>query len=195
MHLTYQSSKLQQYCDETLWNDFKNGSREAFEGLYHRYFGVMIQNSLKLHPDKTLIEDCVHDLFVEIWNNKDNLALPRSVKAYLLCSVHRKIVRKIKKERINIEFDTIYLKEGHVQCVEKEIIARQHREHKRKHINAAIKELTRRQQEALLLKFYADLSYPEIAAKMVISTNSIYNLISKAIFQMSSSLDKKALDN
>ena len=48
--------------------------------------------------------------------------------------------------------------------------------------------LTRRQKEVIYLKFYANLSYPEIAGKMAISTDSIYNLVSKAIDNMQSEL-------
>ncbi len=192
MQLTYRSSS---HCDETLWNDFKNGCRQAFEGLYHRYFDVMMQKSLKLHPDKALIEDCVHDLFVEIWNNKHNLALPRSVKAYLLCSVHRKIIRKIKKERNHVVFDSICLKEGHTPSVETEMLEEQRRGQQRRQIADALNLLTRRQKEAILLKFYGNLSYPEIADKMMISTASTYNLVSKAVYQIGYSLDRKAINN
>ncbi len=191
MQLTYQSS----HCDETLWNNFKNGCRRAFEGLYHRYFDIMMQKSLKLHPDKSLIEDCVHDLFVEIWSNRNNLALPRSVKAYLLCSVHRKIIKKINKERKNVVFDAIFLKEGYTPSVEMEMVEAQLRAQQKRQIADALKLLTRRQKEAILLKFYGNLSYPQIADKMLISTASTYNLVSKAVYQIAYNLDKKAVDN
>jgi len=188
----YRSMEL---CDGNLWKAFKEGSMEAFEAIYHRYFDIIMQQSLKLHHDKAVIEDCVHDLFVEIWNNRHNLSLPRSVKAYLLCSVHRKIIRKIRTDRNHIQFDGLHLKEGAVPCIEKQIIAEQLKCQQRKHIRKAFRFLTRRQQEALYLKFYDNLSYTEIAERMFISTAAIYNLVSKAIFQISSNLDKKALNN
>lgn len=192
MQLTYQSSS---HCDETLWNDFKNGCRRAFEGLYHRYFDMMMQKSLKLHPDRNLIEDCVHDLFVEIWNNKQNLALPRSVKAYLLCSVHRKIIRKIKKERNHVSFDAIYLMDRCTQSIEAEIIEAQIQKQQKIQVSKALDRLTKRQKQAILLKFYGNLSYPEIAGKMLISTASTYNLVSKAVYQIADNLGKKAFNN
>lgn len=195
MQLTYPASTSRAYGDEALWHNFKKGSREAFAGLYHRYFGIMITNSLKLYPDKTLIEDCVHDLFIEIWNNKANLGVPRSVKAYLLCSVQRKIIRQVKRKRTSVPYEMADLHDTEVQSIEKKMIMEQHHAEKKKHIHRAIKVLTRRQQEAVLLKFYANLSYPEIAAKMYISTNAIYNLISKAMSQISCELERKIHDN
>lgn len=53
--------------------------------------------------------------------------------------------------------------------------------------------LTKRQREALFLKFYANLSYTEIAGMMAISTGSIYNLISKSIDSMQHALGKASL--
>ncbi len=77
-----------------------------------------------------------------------------------------------------------------VFCVEKAIIAEQLRQEQQENIWRAIGVLTRRQQEAVYLKFYANLSYPEIAGKMCISTNAIYNLISKAIGNMQETFSK-----
>lgn len=77
-----------------------------------------------------------------------------------------------------------------VLCVEKAIIAEQLRQEQHENIRRAIRVLTRRQQEAVYLKFYANLSYSEIAGKMCISTNAIYNLISKAIGNMQETFSK-----
>ena len=49
------------------------------------------------------------------------------------------------------------------------------------HLQRCIKALTRRQREALFLRFFNDLSYHEVAAIMEIRVDSVYNIISKAI--------------
>jgi len=41
--------------------------------------------------------------------------------------------------------------------------------------------LTRRQREAIYLRFYQNLSYDEIAKLMTMKVESVYNVISKAI--------------
>ncbi len=41
--------------------------------------------------------------------------------------------------------------------------------------------LTKRQREAIFLKFYNDLSYSDIASIMDLQVDSVYNVISKAI--------------
>jgi RNA polymerase sigma factor (sigma-70 family) len=182
--------------DELLWIDFKNGDREAFATLYYRYFRTLIQRSLNLCEDTDLIKDCVHDLFVEIWKNRLNLGIPHSVKAYLLRSLQRKVIRHIKKNKSG---KTVFSPDkmadtGVVHSIEKKIIAEQFREEQRNGLIRAIRLLTKRQQQAIYLKFYANLSYPEIAGRMSISTDSTYNLISKAIGNMHDALQKYNLE-
>lgn len=177
---------LPPYChqpDGILWNAFKRGDKEAFATLYHRYFIILIQSSLRISGDKDMIKDCVHDLFVEMWKNKMNLSIPQSVKAYLVSSMHRKIIRQQKKNRLQNalkEFEETPDSDSG-NSIEKKIIADDARQEQQNNIYKALSALTKRQKEAVYLKFYANLSYPEIAKKMAISTDSIYNLVSKAI--------------
>ena len=70
------------YTDQMIWDSFKNGDKEALGILYYRYFRILIQNCFRYSKDVNLIEDCIHDLFLEIWHNKVNLITPESVKAY-----------------------------------------------------------------------------------------------------------------
>jgi RNA polymerase sigma factor (sigma-70 family) len=50
-----------------------------------------------------------------------------------------------------------------------------------KQLNEGIAVLTRRQREAIYLRFYQNLSYDEIAKLMTMKVESVYNVISKAI--------------
>lgn len=167
--------------DEAVWCDFKNGNREALSSIYQRYFRILIQYGLRISTDRDLVKDCIQDLFVEMWNNRVNLAVPQSVKAYLLSSIQRKVVRCLKKFR-TAQSKLNQQSEGtSVESIESQIISEQHCIDQYQAIGRALNSLTTRQHEAVYLKFYTDLSYTEIAEIMKISTDSIYNLISKAI--------------
>jgi RNA polymerase sigma factor (sigma-70 family) len=50
-----------------------------------------------------------------------------------------------------------------------------------KKIRNSLHSLTKRQREAIFLKFFNQLSYHEVAAIMDLHVDSVYNLISKAI--------------
>lgn len=180
------------YCDRAVWDSFKNGDKEAFATLYYRFSKLLMQNCFKFSTDKNLIEDCIHDLFLEIWNNKLNLVTPESVKAYLLCSTQRKIVQQLKKNR-NIQNkigNDVELKVAY--SIEEKIISEQILQENSRDVNIALNTLTKRQKEAVCLRYYDSMSYAEIAAKMAISTDSVYNLVSKALDNIQKKMYKKS---
>jgi RNA polymerase sigma factor (sigma-70 family) len=183
-----------QECDEIIWNAFRNNNKEAFAVIYYRFFIVLLQKGLQISCDRELVKDCIHDLFVEIWKNKMNLATPVSVRAYLIASIQRKIFRQLKKFRTQkteihkIPMEIVYSKED-------QLISEQLAQDQKYMVSRAVDSLTKRQKEAIHLKFYANLSYDEIAGMMKISTDSIYNLISKAINTLQQGLYKKTGPN
>jgi RNA polymerase sigma factor (sigma-70 family) len=176
-----------QTCDEVIWNALRNNNKEAFAAIYYRLFNVLLRRGLLVSNDRELVKDCIHDLFLEIWINKTNLATPLSVKAYLIVSLRRKIIRKLKKSRSQ-QTEMGMLPMEIVTSREDQIISDQTTYDKQCMVIRAVNSLSKRQKEAIRLKFYADLSYEEIAGMMKISTDSIYNLVSKAIVNMQNGL-------
>lgn len=179
------------YCDSIIWDSFKTGDKKAYATLYSRFSKLLMQNCLKYSNDRNLIEDCIHDLFLEIWNNKLNLVTPESVKAYLLSSTQRKIVHIIKKNRKRQKSigNDIELKVAF--SVEENIITEQIYQEKSMGIKIALNSLTKRQKEAVCLRYYNGLGYKEIATQMNIGTASVYNLVSKAIDNIQKEIHKK----
>lgn len=175
-----------------IWDSFKKGDKEALGILYFRYSRILIQNCFRYSKDVNLIEDCIHDLFLEIWNNKVNLSTPESVKAYLLCSTQRKILRQIKKGRSQIQPKSLIEKNEYVHSIEEIIISEQNITENKQKISKALNKLTRRQKQAICFRFFDNLSYTEISNKMEISTDSVYNLVSKALDNIQRCLQKKS---
>lgn len=180
------------YCSDTIvWNSFKNGDKKAFATLYYRYFGILLHTCFRYSKDTKMIEDCIHDLFLEIWNNKVNLATPVSVKAYLLCSTQRKILRQLKRNRnYSIAHTQFSPQQDIANSIEDKLISDQNNLESKRKIMRAINALTKRQKEAVSLRYYDNLSYTEIAAIMAISVDAVYNLVSKALDNIEKSLQK-----
>ena len=59
--------------DSLLWQAFKRGEREAFELLYKKYFKILGAYGLRLNSNKDLVEDAIHDVFIELWRRKEFL--------------------------------------------------------------------------------------------------------------------------
>lgn len=184
------ASRHSSWSEKDIWNAIRNNDKEAFAVIYHQFFNILIQTGLHLSTDRELVKDCIHDLFLEIWINKINLASPLSIKANLIVSLQRKIIRKLKKLR----FQQTELNRWHAELVsskEDQIISEQHTHDKQYLVSRAVDSLTKRQKEAIQLRFYSNLCYEEIAGKMKISTDSIYNLVSKALINLQKGLNNK----
>ena len=181
--------------DQKVWKAFQNGDREAFGILYHRYFSFLIQCTQRISNDHDLAKDCIHDLFVEMWNKKINLGIPRSVRAYFYISIQRKIIRQIRRTRSRSFHDQQeYLLELEETdpSIEKKIMAEQQRWRQQHDVYKVLNHLSKRQKEAVYLKYFANLSYSEIAGRMSISTDSTYNLVSRAIVTMQKEIAKNS---
>lgn len=178
-------------CDEVIWNALKNNNKEAFAVIYYRFFDALLHRGLQISGDRELVKDCIHDLFLEIWINKTKLATPFSVKSYLIVSLRRKIIRKLKKIH-SLQTEMYRFCQESVNSKEDQIISEQVMHDQQFMIMKAVDSLTKRQKEAIQLKFFSNLKYEEIAGMMSISTDSVYNLVSKAIINLQKGLTKKA---
>jgi RNA polymerase sigma factor (sigma-70 family) len=188
--LIIEESPYHSKCDEVIWNGLMENDKEALAIIYFRFFNLLLRKGLQISGDREMVKDCIHDLFVEIWENKKNLAIPVSVKAYLLVSLQRKIIRQVKKSHSrSSEIENLPLEL--VSSKEDQLISEQIKRNQECVVTLALNSLTKRQREAIQLKFYRDLSYEEIAGIMKISTDSTYNLVSKAISALQNGLIKE----
>lgn len=83
--------------DADLWAEFKAGNEMAFSALYERYIVALFNYGEIITADKELIEDSIHDLFVELWKNRNSIAQVESIRYYLYKALKRKIVRNLEK--------------------------------------------------------------------------------------------------
>lgn len=56
-----------------LWQTFREGDSYAFEQLLELYYPLLLNYGNRLSKDREFVKDCLHDLFVELWNRKENL--------------------------------------------------------------------------------------------------------------------------
>jgi len=167
--------------DEVIWTVFQQGDQQAFAELYQRYFTILFRYGMRITPNRDLVKDCLHDIFADLWKNRENLNEPQCVKAYLLSATQRKIMRQLDRLRAR-QIQVDHLGATFMASSLEEDLIRDQIELEQKHsLNKALDVLTKRQREAIHLKFYSNLSYKEAAATMSISVDAIYNLISKSV--------------
>lgn len=172
----------EQVDERLIWLKFQAGDEQAYSYIYTAYFKKLFSFGLKIKPDPGLVKDCIQELFIKLWRLKENLGQPVSLKHYLYQSLRRTIFKEIAKQQYKLQVD---LKDDYhfevVLAYDLQLINLQISEARQKQLEQALKKLTKRQRDAIHLKFYGKLSYEEIAEVMEVQVKSVYNLISKAL--------------
>tara|TARA_Y100001972_G_scaffold129276_1_gene195987 strand:- start:9874 stop:10488 length:615 start_codon:yes stop_codon:yes gene_type:complete len=74
-------------------------SDKWFESIYNEHFECMLRYAFSIAEDKATAEDVVSEVFISLWNKKDQLGDIKNVEAYLVQSVKHLSIKKIKKSR------------------------------------------------------------------------------------------------
>jgi RNA polymerase sigma factor (sigma-70 family) len=167
--------------DYHLWQRFKKGDIEAFDIIYKKYFKQLGNYALRLCPDKNLVEDAIHDLFVELWRRKQDLGDVENVKFYLFKAFRNQFSRNIKHDIFEHSEDIDnFLDYLSTLSSEQESIYLETEQEKNKNIKNALSNLSPRQSEVIHLRFYQGLSLDEITLIMEIPKQVVKNMLSKS---------------
>lgn len=169
--------------DETLWQAVREGSETAFEALYRRYFQVLFSYGKRIHQDEDAVNDAIQDLFVDIWRSRHSLSQAQSVKFYLIRSLRRKIHRSLKPDSLHGE-EWENVQEAILPMAPSPEALFTHDEEtwiQNEKLTAWLSQLPPRQNEALLLRYYHNFEYSEIADLLHIKEQTARNLVQKAL--------------
>lgn len=168
--------------DNELWLEMKAGDEKAFSTLFKRYYGYLIQygNSFSSFSEK--IQDCVQDVFTDIWVYRNSLSDTVVVKAYLLSSVRKRIVRLQQRDKIFSKTTSVdavaFLLDF---SVEHQLISDELTAGKVAHLNKLLNVLPARQKEALYLRYHHGLNVEEVAGILNVNYQSANNLLHRAL--------------
>lgn len=170
--------------DMSLWADLKNGDEKALKRMYDDHAESLYCYAKKFTKDQGLIEDAIHDLFVNIWRRKESIGLTDSIIKYLCVSLRRDIIRRLKSEqRVATPYDD-RMDIGFDWSVEDTLAKKEEESIQAKKLENAMAKLSARQREAVYLKFFEELSYEDICEVMELNYQSARNLIARALTEL-----------
>ncbi|GAB3929028.1 RNA polymerase sigma factor [Larkinella terrae] len=177
---------LQTTDDKTLWQAFKRGDETAFALLYERYVRVLFSYGKKITDDEQAVEDAVQDLFVDLWQSRSRLSDVDSARFYLFRSLRRKIHKSIRPDQLLSErwetTDELLLPVSH--AAETEVINAELLQIQTADLQAKLKSLPLRQYEVLMLYYYQDFTYSQIATILGVNEQSVRNLLQRALHKL-----------
>lgn len=167
-----------------LWDKVKNGDKKALSDLYEMYADALYGFGKSYSSDSFLVEDGIHDMFVELYMRRKNLPVARNVKNYLFTILKRKIMELSKNRPIVISPE-----EDHAGNIyrnlevssETEIIYNEEKEELGLLLSKAINKLTPKQRKGVSMRFYENRSYEEMALSLGISKETARTLIYRSL--------------
>ncbi|HLY72158.1 MAG TPA: sigma-70 family RNA polymerase sigma factor [Puia sp.] len=183
--------KSENQIEISLWMSFKNGNRNAFAEIYKTHIHSLLGYGIKLCSDQEILKDNIQDLFIELWNGRENLANVECLKFYLIKSLRYKLVRAERKRLLQINTDPINDENVYKRVessVESEMIEKETRAAQINTVRKAINILSKRQQEVIQLRFYQGFTNEQIAELMQMNYQSVSNLIYSSLCRIKKNL-------
>ncbi len=162
------------------WIGFIQGNQSSFKEIYDAHIDDLYGYGRQYHYDKDTVLDCIHDLFVSLFNNP-KIAKEVNVKYYLFAALRRKLLR-LKVQTVDIETlseDISWTNSHELDLINDEVETKVVRVIKEK-----VDALPKRQREVLFLRYYLNFSYDEIARMMGVNVETCRTLSFRAIKQL-----------
>jgi RNA polymerase sigma factor (sigma-70 family) len=169
--------------DKYLWQSIMEDNELSFSILYKKYTKLLYNYGMHSCHDHDLVMDCLQELFASLWDNRKTSTNVYAVNAYLFKSFRRLLVKKLVwRKRFSLSLENREDRFFEIVLPLEQVMEQDEFEEDRiSRLKLCIGTLTKRQREALFLKFYNNLNYNDIAVIMELQVDSVYNIISKAL--------------
>lgn len=166
------------YDEKELLVQLKQDSESAFEELYKLYSARLFGNLLKLVKSEIDAQEILQDVFIKIWDNRQQIDTDKSFRSYLfkiaenkVYDLFRKISRDKKREEALLSIATSEYVHIEETILNKESTAL---------LNKAIESLPPQRQQIFRLCKLEGKSYKEVSEILGISVSTISDHIVKA---------------
>ncbi|CAG4991634.1 hypothetical protein DYBT9275_00796 [Dyadobacter sp. CECT 9275] len=175
-------STIRHLNETSLWTSFQSGSEDALTELMRRYTRPLAFYGRKMARNDELIQDCIQETFIQLWQYRANLRQITEIRPYLFTCLRRKIIGSLKKEVFSEPVDDDLFSPFCIDfSIEERLIENENEAYRVRVLNKLINSLSKKRKEVIYLKFYENLSNNEIAEVMGIKYQTATNLIHEAL--------------
>lgn len=175
--------------DDKLVHSYANGNNEAFDELLRRYQGRLLNYLIQLVGNRQLAEDVFQETFVKaiVTIRQGNYTESGKFGAWLSRIARNLVIDHFRQEKSeptvsadNADVDILNRKELSDVTIEDDLVDLQIRDDVRR----IIRELPHAQRQVLVMRYYRNLSFKEIAEKTDVSINTALGRMRYAILNM-----------
>jgi RNA polymerase sigma-70 factor (ECF subfamily) len=162
-------------------SNYKN-TTEQFEGIYKTYYTVLRNYADFIVKDREEAQDIVHDIFLKLWEEWENIDSETTLKAWLFKSTYNKCMDILKHTEVQSKYaDYVMHLDYLVQddndyplsaLIEVEIT---------KMLERAIAKLPPQCRNIFIMSREKEMTHEEIAHELNISINTVHTQIKRAL--------------
>ena len=185
------------YVDTLVLNALRNNDEAALNYLFTNYYNRLFRTGLKYGATSDTVEEAIQALFIDVWQYRQTLGEIMSFEAYLKGALRKRLskmaanfgvgmsdVGNNPKSHIRNPTSTEGVENDlllSVEAYENVLILQETNELKRQELVNALEQLTPRQKELIVLRYFEEMSYADITEKTQLQTDSIYKTIHEAL--------------
>jgi RNA polymerase sigma factor (sigma-70 family) len=174
--------------DSELIAQYRNGSEPAFDLLVDRYQKKIYTTIFLIVKDQEIAEDLLQDVFVKVVNtiNSDKYNEEGKFQPWVMRIAHNLAIDYFRKAK---RYPTILMEDGSnifnsLKFSEETIEDRKVRDESIDLVKRLIEELPETQKEVLIMRYYVDMSFQEIADQTGVSINTALGRMRYALIHL-----------
>ena len=165
--------------DITLLHDLKNNDFSAFNTIYQQYSKPLYVYLLHKLKEPEVCNDVLQDIFVSLWEKREQLNIDVSIKAYLYQVARYKIIDLYRQD---VKYQKYLAELAEFMTIDESTITdRIDNRKKLQEIELAVNKLPEKMREIFILSRYEHQTTRDIASKTNLSPQTVKNQLSKAL--------------
>jgi len=174
--------------EHIVWKGLRQADAAAFNTLFEMYWEPLFQYAYKILRRKEDAEELVQDLFINIWNKKEQLPEVNVVAAYMHTAMRNHVLNHLAKHKIK----TAVLDDAMDTCSKFSASEKIDITESEKILALCMRSLPQKMQEVFYMHRISELSVAEIAAHTKTSPQTVRNQLNTAYKKMRTVLAKAA---
>lgn len=174
-------------CEEELVRRSQAGDWDAFELLLEGHRCALARTAYLVTRDRDSVQDVVQEALIQIWRGLPSYRPFGSFRGWMLKILLNRARKHYRKRRVNtVALEAAAGVPGNDPTPEEAA----EREEDARHMSQALESLSENHREVLILRFYSELTVPEIASVLGVREGTVKSRLSRALRRLESALSE-----
>jgi len=156
------------------------GVEAFFEQVFKSHFKGLHAYACTIIRDAAPAEEIVQNIFLKLWEKKEELNIRENIAVYLYRAVHNESLNYLRHRKVRAAYQSHAMRQ-HKQTEQEKPAEKVVMGELEKRLETALQELPEQCRTIFQLSRFEDLKYREIADKLGLSVKTIENQMGKAL--------------